>query len=48
MIYHGKIGNQFIQLEKSDEPDENGTGLIIWSLLAGALLMLLVCVASIL
>ena len=48
MRYHGKIGNQFIQLEKPGEPDENGTGLIIWSMLAGALLMLLVCVASIL
>jgi len=48
MRYHGKIGNQFIQLEKPTEPDENGAGLIVWSLLAGALLMLLLCVASIL
>jgi hypothetical protein len=48
MRYHGKIGNQFIQLEKPGEPDENGVGLVVWSVLAGALLMLLLCVAAIL
>lgn len=47
MKYIGKTGGQFFQLEKPDEPDENGTGLIIWSILAGALLMLLLCAAAI-
>ena len=48
MIYHGKVNGQFFQLEKPDEPDENGAGLIVWSILAGALLMLMLCVAAIL
>ena len=48
MKYHGKIGGQFFQLEKPGEPDENGVGMVVWSVLAGALLMLLLCVAAIL
>jgi len=48
MKYIGKVGDQFIQLEKPDEPETNGVGIIIYSVLAGALLMLLACLTILL